>query len=373
MIMDFIPVNIPAIEGNELKYVSDAIESGWISSEGAYVKKIEDDFSSIVNRQFGIAVTNGTAALDAAIAALGIGAGDEVILPAFTIISCVGQIVRSGAIPVLVDSDLSTLNMDVDQIESKITSRTKAIMVVHMYGLPVDIDPILSLASRYNLRVIEDAAEMIGQTYKGRPCGSFGDISTFSFYANKHITTGEGGMIVVNDSALAEDCRSLRNLCFKANTRFVHDRLGWNLRMTNVQAAIGVAQIEQLEKFIKRKRKMGRLYAKLLEDIPNIQLPMVQTDYAENIYWVFGIVLGSKHKLNAAMAIKKLGQRGIGCRPFFCPMHQQPVLTDMGLFSGESYPVAESLYDRGFYIPSGLGLTVSEIHQVAKIVREILL
>jgi len=211
---NFVPVNEPLLDGNERRYLLQCIETGWISSEGPFVREFENAFAARVQRKHGIAVCNGTAALDAAIEALGIGPGDEVILPAFTIISCIGQIVRCGAIPVLVDSDPVTWNMDASQIEAKITPRTKAIMIVHIFGLPVDVDPILDIARRYKLKVLEDAAQMHGQTYKGRPCGSFGDVSTFSFYPNKHVTTGEGGMIVTNDDQLAEDCRSLRNLCF---------------------------------------------------------------------------------------------------------------------------------------------------------------
>lgn len=209
-----IPVNEPLLDSNEKKYLLECIETGWISSEGPFVKKFEQNFADRVKRKYGIAVTNGTAALDAAVEALDIGHGDEVIMPTFTIISCIGQIIRAGAKPVLVDNDPETWNMDVTQIEAKITPQTKAIMVVHIYGLPVDMDPVLKIAERHGLKIIEDAAQMHGQTYKGKPCGSFGDISTFSFYPNKHITTGEGGMLVTNNEQLFEDCRSLRNLCF---------------------------------------------------------------------------------------------------------------------------------------------------------------
>ncbi|NQU35369.1 MAG: DegT/DnrJ/EryC1/StrS family aminotransferase, partial [Bacteroidetes bacterium] len=192
----FIPVNEPLLDGNELKYVTEAINTGWISSEGPFVKEFEKFFSNRINRKFGVAVANGTAALEIAIKALDIGPGDEVILPTFTIISCAGAVVKAGAIPILVDSEPDTWNMDVSQIEGKITSRTKAIMAVHIYGLTVDMDPLLEIAKKHSLFIIEDAAQAIGQTYKNKPCGSFGDISVFSFYANKHITSGEGGMIV---------------------------------------------------------------------------------------------------------------------------------------------------------------------------------
>jgi len=217
-----IPVNEPLLDGKEKQLLAECIETGWISSEGPFVREFEQKFAARMQRKHGVAVCNGTAAIDAVIEALDIGKGDEVILPTFTIISCIAQLVRNGAKPVLVDSDPVTWNMDSSQIEAKITSRTRAIMIVHTFGLPVDVYPILDIAKRHGLKVIEDAAEMHGQTYKGRPCGSFGDISIFSFYANKHITTGEGGMILTDDDQLAETCRSLRNLCFQPHKRFVH-------------------------------------------------------------------------------------------------------------------------------------------------------
>jgi perosamine synthetase len=293
-------------------------------------------------------------------------------LPAFTIISCIGQLIRCGARPVLVDSDPSTWNMAVGQIEGKITARTKAIMVVHTYGLPVDMDPVLDIARRHGLHVIEDAAEAHGQTYRGRPCGSFGDVSTFSFYPNKLVTTGEGGMIVTNDDQLAAACYSLRNLCFQPQRRFVHERLGWNLRMTNLQAALGVAQLERIDEFAARKRAMGKRYTELLSGVPGLQLPLSKADYADNIYWVYGLLLADEVDFDAAEAIRKLASRGIGCRPFFCPMHQQPVLQERGLFAGEIYPQAQRLYRKGFYIPSGLALTEAQMERVAAAVREIL-
>ncbi len=369
----FVPVNEPLLNGNEEKYLVECIRTGWISSEGPFIKQFETEYAAQVERKHGIAVSNGTVAIDAAIEALDIGPGDEVIMPAFTIISCIGQIVRAGAKPVLVDSDPLTWNMDASQIEAKITPRTKAIMIVHIYGLPVDVDAVLDIAKRHKLKVIEDAAEMHGQTYKGKPCGSFGDISTFSFYPNKHITTGEGGMIVTNDDELAERCRSLRNLCFKAEKRFVHEHLGWNLRMTNMQAALGVAQLERLDEFVGRKRAMGARYTELLKDIKGIQLPLEKTAYADNIYWVYGIVLDESTGLTGEQAMKKLAEKGIGTRPFFYPMHQQPVLLKMGLFAGERYPVAERLYQQGFYIPSGMALSVEQMERSAAAVREILL
>ena len=362
---DFIPVNEPLLDGNEKKYLSECIDTGWISSEGPFVKRFEDEFSKRMGRKHGIAVTNGTSALDAAVEALGIGPGDEVILPTFTIISCILQIKRSGAKPILIDSDPITWNMDVKQIESKISKKTKAIMVVHIYGLPVDMDPVLELCKKYKLKLIEDSAEMIGQTYKNRPCGSFGDISTVSFYSNKHITTGEGGMILTDDESIAENCREIRNLYFQPKKRFVHQRLGWNMRMTNIQAALGLAQLERLDEFVQKKRWIGNMYNDLLKNLGGVQLPLKETDFASNIYWVYGLVLDNSLNCDTNEIMKNLSENAIGCRPFFYPLHQQPVFKEEGLFKDESYPVAEGLYKRGFYIPSGLGLSEDQIIRVS--------
>lgn len=367
-----IPVNQPLLDGKEKQYLSECIESGWISSEGPFVQRFEDAFAQQVGRRHAVAVANGTAALDIAVEALDIGRGDEVIVPAFTIISCIAQIVRAGAIPVLVDSDPMTWNMDVEQVAAKITSRTKAIMAVHIYGLPADMDPLIALANRHGLKIIEDAAEVHGQVYKGRPCGSFGDVSTFSFYPNKHITTGEGGMVVTDDDRLADKARSLRNLCFQPAKRFVHERLGWNYRMSNVQAAIGLAQLERLDEFVARKRHMGAYYTKSLAGLQGVQLPLAATDYAENIYWVFGLVLSESLELDAEEAMRRLAANGVGTRPFFCPMHMQPVLKRMGLFRDGEYPVSEHLYRKGFYIPSGLALDDAQMSQVAEAVSRAL-
>jgi len=368
----FIPVNEPLLNGNEEKYLVECIRTGWISSEGPFIKKFEEQLAARMGRKYGVAVSNGSVALDASVMALGLGPGDEVILPTFTIISCAAAIVRVGAVPVVVDCDPDTWNMDIAQIEARITPRTRAIMVVHIFGLPVDMDPLLALARKHGLKVIEDAAEMHGQTYKGKPCGSFGDISTFSFYPNKHITTGEGGMIVTDDPALAEKCRSLRNLCFKPEQRFVHDELGWNFRMSNLQAALGVAQLERLDEFVQIKRRMGARYTELLAGTQGIQLPLAHTDYADNIYWVYGMVLDDSVPFDAKEAMTRLGKLGIGTRPFFWPMHEQPVFRKIGLFAGESYTVSERIARRGFYIPSGMALTDEQMERSAAAVKEIL-
>ncbi|HVF40004.1 MAG TPA: DegT/DnrJ/EryC1/StrS family aminotransferase [Gemmatimonadaceae bacterium] len=367
----FIPVNEPVLDGNERKYLNECIDTGWISSEGPFIKEFESRFAKRVGRKHGIAVCNGSAALDAAVAALRIGPGDEVILPTFTIISCAAAISRLGATPVVIDCDPATWNMNVSDIEARITGKTRAIMVVHIYGLPVDMDPVLDIARRHKLAVIEDAAEMIGQTYRGNPCGSFGEISTFSFYPNKHVTTGEGGMIVTDDDALAERCRELRNLSFRAPRRFVHEELGWNFRMTNMQAALGLAQLERLDEFVARKKRTFARYTELLSGIRGVQLPVATTDYAENINWVYGIVIDDSVGFDADEAMRRLAELGIGTRPFFWPMHEQPVYRNIGLFQNESYPCAERIARMGLYIPSGLALTDAQISRVSAAVRQV--
>lgn len=366
-----IPVNMPKLDGNERKYLLECIDTGWISSEGPFIRRFEEKFAAKVGRRHGIAVANGSVALDAAVVALGLGVGDEVILPSFTIMSCAAAIVRAGATPVVVDCDPVTWNMTAAHVAAALTPRTRAIMVVHLYGLPVEMDPILALARQHGLKIIEDAAEMHGQTCGGRACGSFGDVSVFSFYPNKHITTGEGGMIVVDDDRLAERCRSLRNLCFLPERRFVHEELGWNFRMTNMQAALGVAQLERLDEHVLRKREIGHRYQEGLKGLRDVQLPLPAVSYAENIYWVFGLVIGESHGFDAAEAMRRLGTVKIGTRPFFWPMHEQPVFRRMGLFAGVECPVASRLARRGFYVPSGLGLTEAEIDRVCVEVRGI--
>ena len=369
---NFIPVNEPLLNGNEKKYLNECIDTGWISSEGPFVERFEKEFSSRLGRKHGIAVTNGTSAIDVAIEAINIEPEDEVIVPTFTIISCIHQIIRSGAVPIFVDADPYTWNMNVNHIEKKISPKTKAIMVVHIYGLPVDMDPVLEICKKYKLKLIEDSAELIGQTYKNKPCGSFGDISTVSFYSNKHITTGEGGMLLTDNDDLAKKCRELRNLCFQSKKRFYHESLGWNFRMTNLQAAIGLAQLERLDEFIKKKKLIGKLYNDYLNDLKIIQLPVASTKYAKNIYWVYGILLKESCNLDVKEIMNKLLSFGIGTRPFFYALHQQPVLKKKKIFQTDSYPIAENLSKKGFYLPSGLALTMSQISKVSETLIKIL-
>ena len=367
-----VPVNEPLLNGNEKKYLDECIDTGWISSEGPFVTRLEEGMCRLTGRKHGAAVCNGTVALELALQALDLTPGSEVIMPTFTIISCASAIVRAGCVPVLVDSDPLTWNMDLSQVEARITPRTAAIMAVHLYGLPVDMKPLMALAQKHHLAVIEDAAEAIGQTAYSTPCGAFGDISCFSFYPNKHVTTGEGGMVLCDDDALAARCRSLRNLSFVPERRFVHRELGHNFRISNIQAAIGVAQMEKLPESLRKKRAIGTRYQELLKDVQGVQLPLERTPYAENLYWVFGLVLNDEIPFEEQECERRLQALGIGTRPFFWPMHEQPVFLEQGLFKGERYPVAERIARRGLYVPTGLALTDEAMRYVSVQVHAVL-
>ncbi len=366
-----IPVNEPKLPSSAKKLLAECIDTGWISSEGPFVKQFEDMFAQYIGVKHGIACCNGTVALELAVAALRIGPGDEVIMPAHTIISCAQAAVRRGAIPVLVDSDPETWQMDVEQVEARITGRTRAIMPVHTFGHPVDMAPLLELADRHGLYIIEDAAEAHGAEYKGRRCGSMGTAAAFSFYANKVVTTGEGGMVVTNDDALAERLRFLRNLCFEPQQRFLHRELGYNFRFTNLQAAMGVAQMTEIDALVARKVWIGQEYTKRLAGVRGIRIQAVR-EWAKHIYWVYGLLLDDDVPFDAVQWAKMLREKGVDTRPFFWPLHQQPALLGMGLFQGESYPVAEKLARRGLYLPSGMALTLDQINQVTEVVKETL-
>lgn len=366
-----ILVNEPKLDGNEKKYVNECLDTGWISSEGPFIKKFEEDFADYIGHKEGIAVCNGTASLEVALYAANLQEGDEVILPSFTIISCIVAILRLGGKPVLVDCDPETWCMDVDQVKSKITSKTKVIMPVHIYGHPVDMDPIMELAEVHNLIVIEDAAEVHGAEYKGKKLGSIGHLSSFSFYPNKLMTTGEGGMVLTSDPVMAERAREYRNLCFIPQERFLHENLGYNFRMTNLQAAIGLAQLEKIDETVAFKREMGEYYISQLKEIDGIQT-QIERDWAKTVYWMYCIQLDPSLGITAKEMQAALAERKIGTRPFFRGMHTQPALLNRGLFHGESYPVTDKAYMYGLYLPSGMTLTKNQIDEVVKNVREIL-
>tara|TARA_Y100000590_G_scaffold436791_1_gene557778 strand:+ start:1317 stop:2471 length:1155 start_codon:yes stop_codon:yes gene_type:complete len=370
----FIPVNVPKIFKEEKRFIKECLDTGWISSEGNFVNKFEKSFSRYNNRKFGIAVSSGTAALEIAIKSLQLKKGDEVIIPTFSIISTALCVVKLGLKPVLVDVNFKTWNMDVDQILKKINRKTKAIIITHIYGFPVDLKKILRIAKLKNIKIVEDAAEVIGQTYFNKKCGSFGDISTFSFYANKHITSGEGGMILTNDKKLFTKCKSLRNLCFGlGKNRFNHDDIGWNYRMTNLQAAMGYGQLKNISWIIKRKREIGRRYTSILKNSDKIYIQPYKLNYATNIFWIFGILLKNNIKISRDKVVKKLLNKKIQTRSFFYPMHKQKIFIKNKLFSKkEKFTNADFLSNNGFYLPSGLGISNSEIDYVGRTLLNIL-
>ena len=371
---NIIPVNTPKIFKNEKKFVNECLNTNWISSEGKFVKLFEKKFSSFNNRRFGIAVSSGTAALEIAIKCLGLKKNSEVIIPAFSIISTALCVVKAGLKPILVDCEIDTWNTNPDKIISKINKKTSAIIITHIYGLPVNLNKIIRIAKRKKIKIVEDSAEAIGQTYNKKKCGSFGDLSTFSFYANKHITTGEGGMILTNNKSLFEKCISLRNLSFSKSyyDRFNHDDIGWNYRITNLQAALGCGQLKNINWIVRRKREIGNLYYKNLKNCNNIIIQRKITPSSKNIYWVFGIVLKNKLSSQRNRIMNKLLENNIITRPFFVPMNKQKIFKKMHLFKNIKMPVAEYIARSGFYIPSGLGIKNKEINYISKILIKIL-
>jgi len=366
-----ILVNEPIIEQDEISNVMRCLNTGWISSAGSFIEEFENRWAGFCGMKYGVAVCNGTAALEIAVRCLDLEPGSEVILPSFTIISCIQAIINCRLKPVLVDCEPDTWCMDVGQVEEKITSRTKAIMPVHMYGHPVDMDPLLNLARRHGLYIIEDAAEVHGGEYKGRKCGGMGDISCFSFFANKIITTGEGGMLLTNNSVFAHRARQIRNLCFEPGRRFVHRTLGYNFRMTNIQAAIGLAQVSRINQLVVKKISVGSYYLSQLRSVAGIQLP-VQRSWAKNVYWMFGFILQEETGETGETFAAKMREIGVETRPFFLGMHQQPVFVEQGLFDGEEYPVTDRISRMGIYIPTGLNLTEKIQDEVVEAVKSVL-
>jgi len=334
-----------------------------VSSEGRFIAEFERRWAEYCGVTYGVAVCNGTVALELAMATLNLPAGSEVIVPSFTIISCVAAVLRAGCRPVLVDCEPDTWCLDAAEVRRKVSSKTRAIMPVHIYGHMADMNQLIELAHEFGLLIVEDAAEAHGAEYHGRRAGGLGTMGCFSFYANKIVTTGEGGMIVTDDPKLAERARSLRNLAFRHDQRFLHLELGYNFRMTNLQAAIGLAQIDRIEDHLSRKRRMATRYNERLRNLRGVQLP-VERPQVKNVYWMYGIVLNETVPIDAATLGARLKQHGVDSRPFFLGMHEQPILRELGLFAGERYPVTERLSRRGLYLPSGLGLTENDIDLV---------
>jgi perosamine synthetase len=372
--MKFIPVNTPVLNKQEKNNVIKCLKDNQITN-GDYINKFETSFAKIHSKKFGVTVSNGTAALEIAIRSLKLKKNSEVIIPNFSIISTALCVIRNNLKPVLIDCDISTWNANAEDIISKINKKTSAIIITHIYGLPVDMSKILKISKKKNIKIVEDTAEVIGLKYKNKLCGSFGDVSIFSFYANKHITTGEGGMILTNNKNIYERCKSFKNLCFSNSyfNRFNHKDLGWNYRMSNLQAAIGFGQLSNLKKIVKTKEKIGNKYYKSLLGLKNISIQPNNLSYAKNIYWVFGIVLTKKlvNKRNNIMS--KLLKLGIETRPFFFPMHMQSIFRQLKIFNNnDKYPNSKYISNNGFYIPSGIGLKNNEINYIINSLKKVL-
>ena len=368
----FIPVCEPVLDGRELEYAAEAIRTGWISSGGKFLERFESAFAEYVDCKNAVAVANGTAALQVAVRALELPRKSKVVLPTFTIISCARAIIDSDCIPVFVDVDENDWNISTESVLEVIDDDTSAVMIVHMYGHPVDLDPIAEVTEQLDIAIIEDAAQAHGGSYKGRRCGSLGKIAAFSFYANKLITTGEGGMVTTSDDQLAERSRSLRNLCFKPEQRFHHDELGWNFRLTNVQAAIGLAQLERADVHLEKKRQIAQWYTSRLQCLDGLTLPG-ETQHARSTFWMYAIVLDPAIRVDAGELSGRLAEKGIQTRPFFQPLHAQPPFQQYAdAQKVRSFRVAERIARYGLYLPSGIGLEEDSVNWICDCVVDCL-
>lgn len=362
-----VPVNEPVITEAAKAYVADALETGWVSSAGPYIDRFEKAFAEFIGVQHAVSVTSGTAALHLSLVALGIGEGDEVLVPDFTIVSCMNAVLYTGATPVFVDIDPETYCIDPERIEAAITERTKAIMPVHIYGHSCDMDPILEIAQKRNLLVIEDAAEVHGAEYKGGKCGSFGAVSAFSFYGNKIITTGEGGMVCTDDDLIAEELRSLKNLAHSPKKRFWHEEVGFNYRLTNMQAALGLGQMESVSTLLAHKHWMGEQYTEKLADIQGLILPVTKS-YSTNVYWMYGVRVTEELGITRDKLTARLKERGVDTRDFFIPLSSQPISEQL---PPASCPISAEVAASGFYLPSGLALTQEQLDYVCNVFHEV--
>lgn len=374
-----IPVNEPLLGKEELAKVASCIKSNWISSQGRYLKEFEEKFAAFCGVRYGISTTSGTTALHLALAVLGVGPGDEVLMPTFTMAATAFAVSYCGAKPVFIDSEPETFNIDLDRVATYLSQqnkrgkvKVKAILPVHMYGHPVDMDPLLETAGRYSIAVIEDAAEAHGAEYKGKRCGSFGALGCFSFYANKIITTGEGGMVVTDDPLLADKAKRLKDLAHAVEKRFLHTEVGFNYRMTNLQAALGVAQLKKIDRHIKKKRWIAGEYEKGLYGVPGLRLPM-EKPWAKSVFWMYGILVGKTFGLDRDALMSRLRQKGVDTRTFFVPMHLQPVFRpgSRNCKPFGPFPVSESISEQGLYLPSGLTLSKDQIRFVCRKIKEL--
>ncbi len=356
-----IPVAEPDLRGNELNYVTQCLRDGWISSQGAFVRQFETGLAKLVGAPYALATSNGTTALHLALDALGIGPGDEVIVPDLTFAATINAVIYVGATPVLVDVERQTWNMDPIALAAAITERTKAIIVVHLYGMPARMTEVMEITRRHGLRVIEDAAEALGAIYRGHPIGSMGDLAAFSFFGNKLITTGEGGMLVGRDPEVIQRARVLRDHGMDPKKRYWHDVVGYNYRMTNVQAAIGVAQLERVGEFIDRKKAIATHYIRRLEGIPGFIMPP-ECEGLDNVYWLFSIIIGEDSGVSRDHVMEGLARAGIEARPLFYPMHRMPPYLPYA--KERVFPISDWLADNGLSLPSSVGITDAEIDYI---------
>lgn len=369
--MEYIPVCEPFLNGNELDYVNDCIKTGWISSAGKYVKAFEESFASYCGTKYAVGVCNGTVALHLALSALDIKKGDEVIIPNFTMIASAFAVCYTGATPVFVDADSETWNINVKKIEEKISDKTKAIMPVSIFGHPCDMEQIWALAKKYNLKIIEDAAESHGAEYKGKRTGNLADITAFSFFANKNLTTGEGGMVLTNNEELYKKCLYFKNLCFPldAPRNYVHNDIGFNYRISNIHSAIGLAQVEKANEYRDLRIKNANLYRKYLEGVSGVSFQKTRNDVL-NVHWMNGILINPQtYGKTRDELIVKLKSDNIDTRLFFVGMNEQPALAKYGCNLSGNYPVTEILTENGFYLPSGSNLTEKTIQNICDIIR----
>ncbi|MDO8482910.1 MAG: DegT/DnrJ/EryC1/StrS family aminotransferase [bacterium] len=364
-----VPVNESVISEEAKKNVAESLRTGWLSSAGPFVKQFEENFASYFGTKHAVTLTNGGAALHIALLALGIGRGDEVIVPAFTMAAPWFAVMYTGATPVFVDCELDTFNIDPKKIEAKITPKTKAIIPVHIYGHACEMDSILAIAKKHNLRVIEDAAEAHGGEYEKKLCGTMGDFGAFSFYANKIISTGEGGMLITNDDTWAEHARQLKTYSFSKAKRFIHDEIGYNYRLGNLQAAVGCGELSNLPNYLKHKEHMAKTYERGLADITGLRLPITKPG-VKNVYWMYAVLVDEKKfGMNRDTLRIKLKEKGIDTRDFFYPPEEQPVLKNIiGL---EKFPNAAFAGKNGLYLPSGLAITEKQLDYVIGTIRAI--
>jgi perosamine synthetase len=366
----FIPVAEPALVGNEKAYVNDCLETNWISSNGKYISRFESEFADFCGVKHAVACCNGTAALHLALLAAGIGQGDEVIVPTLTFVATANAVIYCGAEPVFVDSEPETWNINPKKIEECITPATKAIIAVHLYGHPSDMDTIINIADRHDLVVIEDAAEAHGAQYKGKKAGSLGNMGTFSFYGNKIITTGEGGMVVTDDEAMARKICLLRGQSMDPNRRYWFPEIGYNYRMTNIVAAIGLAQLEKIEWHLKRRREIAQLYMEHFSSLDALRM-QPELPRIRNAFWMSSFVLSEYVPISRDQFANRLKVSGIDTRPFFPPMHQLPMYKNAT--QANSFPVADRLAKNGINLPSHANLNEDDIVYIAESVKRLLL